>query len=994
MFLKNSLKNIIRSSGKSILFFLLILIITIVQCLGISIWISIDNFLDECDNNYKTIGLLEYMGPEYPDDFIFDERMNATLDSFDFSFIEENENVLLWDSSYRALGYIKGLSRKDINAPLKDLSVVVLSDIGEYKRYRSNMAIVSETLYSSADYTGKAVLIDDFGFEAEKDHVYLAHGSLGYGKTSYRYFTPFEFSSESAKADGYTDSKSYMIMDITDDLGDAGLKETFEKIAETYRVINNSVFVHATGDITSEMQFHQQLLYISEGRSFTEDEYRNGEKVCIITEFIANDLGLSVGDRTTLSIAVAENTPVFESYWAGTGFAYEDEYVIVGICNTISEYTGNVYIPKSVGMDLSVNQIGYTIGTAVIDNDGADEFYSEIEPRLPDRVRMTIYDQGYSTVAEPFKKVLRIAIIISCTSIMAGIAVIILFGFLFIYRQRDVSDIMIKLGTGRRRTAGYFLYGSGIIALIGSTLGAVTGYMLSGLVVKIVGNSITAFEHTDRRYSISNLSISKSLEWASDLNPKVFIITGLSILIAAILSCLVFTLLTFRNKNKKRRAGKKLKRKGRSMILNAGPLKYTLISIMRSGQRSIITPVVAIGIVILVSQLTSTAIRYEKQLEQIYADSVISGQFMDINGRYYNNLVIDGFILHDIYESGYLEELHVTKSFPCHYVGRPIIDGVDQQLEPFEIPKGFSGETLLDKIKRGPKLILTNSISRAPEFYFSSDVKMEFLEGYDESFLHGEYEAPGPMLCMVTTDFLVENGVSLGDTIRLFVIDRKTAELDFLIVGSYVKEGTKDNVYCQHAGYTRPSLLTDSGDDERDELFKATYYSASFILKNAGDLGALKEYMADYGVSEINKIRTYRTFPVIDDKTFSSSVESFNQRIRQTEVLYPFIYSLLGVLAFILSFILILSRKKEIAVMRGLGTVKGRVFITFFTEQLILCLIGCCIGLIAWALFNVGFNSLQLILTAGFIGLFSLGGAVSLILVNRSEVLGLLGDEE
>ena len=170
MIFRNSLKNILRSGGKSTLFFLLLLSITIVLCLGISVWVSIDLFLNECNENYTTIGLFEYMGPEYPDDYIFDHEMNSSIDEFDFSLITENENVLLWDRSARALGYIEGFERKDAYAPYRKSGVILVSDIGHWNYYGTDSLVIKETLYSSVDYTDKLVLIEPFEFEFEDGH--------------------------------------------------------------------------------------------------------------------------------------------------------------------------------------------------------------------------------------------------------------------------------------------------------------------------------------------------------------------------------------------------------------------------------------------------------------------------------------------------------------------------------------------------------------------------------------------------------------------------------------------------------------------------------------------------------------------------------------------------------------------------------------------------------------------------------------------------------
>jgi len=60
---------------------------------------------------------------------------------------------------------------------------------------------------------------------------------------------------------------------------------------------------------------------------------------------------------------------------------------------------------------------------------------------------------------------------------------------------------------------------------------------------------------------------------------------------------------------------------------------------------------------------------------------------------------------------------------------------------------------------------------------------------------------------MVSTDFMAENGVELGDIIRIYVHYKRDIEIEFLyehenrgfeidvkVIGSYVKAGEKDNL--------------------------------------------------------------------------------------------------------------------------------------------------------------------------------------------------------
>ena len=62
-----------------------------IAVLGVNLWDSVEKYLDECEQSYVTIGLFEYMSPEYPDEKVFDPGIREFLDGFDFGIITENE---------------------------------------------------------------------------------------------------------------------------------------------------------------------------------------------------------------------------------------------------------------------------------------------------------------------------------------------------------------------------------------------------------------------------------------------------------------------------------------------------------------------------------------------------------------------------------------------------------------------------------------------------------------------------------------------------------------------------------------------------------------------------------------------------------------------------------------------------------------------------------------------------------------------------------------
>ena len=202
-----------------------------------------------------------------------------------------------------------------------------------------------------------------------------------------------------------------------------------------------------------------------EGRSFTDEEYISGERVIVISDLVAARLGKTVGDELKLAFIPPDESGSAPNYWAGNGFTNQSDFTIVGITNSVDENEWYVYIPKAVGAPFSVDPIGYTVGQAIVKNAEAAEFAARVDPLMQSRFILTMYDQGYANVAVPFTTILNIAKILTAIIAFVEFAVLVFFGYLFVYRQRETGETLLMLGAGKPWVSGYFLLSAGVIAL-------------------------------------------------------------------------------------------------------------------------------------------------------------------------------------------------------------------------------------------------------------------------------------------------------------------------------------------------------------------------------------------------------------------------------------------------------------------------------------------------------------------------------------------------
>jgi ABC-type lipoprotein release transport system permease subunit len=1025
MIFHRSLQSLLRSRGKTALFSLLLFSLTLALSLGVGVWASIAQFLQDCDDFYTTVGWIEYMGTGYPDDSAYDSGMDRALESFQGAVIAQDEAVLTWETPARSLGTIDGFWRADTFMPRRMLSVLVIGNANYAARDDIYSMIVMRSLYSLKSEQDTILLVDGNFATFEPGHYYLVFGEVYYGSSPLLHL---RVADDEALFSSILGTEIPRSIDITSEAGDGPPfvipeDSPLTQIASTLPVLNNSLLVNGTNDLMALLPFHQQELYFLRGRPFTQEEVARGERVIVISDLVAARLGVDLGDTLDLSVAVSDRPGIENSYWVEDGFAYRGTFTVVGITNTVVDKSWYIYVPRLSGVPFSSYPVGYTVGRAVLRNEAAAGFYQRISSSLEDRFELTIYDQGYSTVATPYRMILRIAQIVTVVCLVMVLAVVALFGFLFVYRQQETGETMLMLGAGRGRVLAYLLYSAGFIALLACLTGGLAAFWLHGGIVDLVIRAADMVSLIDLRYSNANLSISRTLDFAPQLKLSLFLAVGAAVFVLSSLSCLAFSTAAMRRRRPGRKAQAGPRRAQRSSTLAGGSLKYALLSILRGRTRSLVVPLLAISMVVFLGQLARTSRQYQLQLEEIYQHSTLTGFFTDINGKQIGNQVLSAYDVGNLFRSGWVDPLSVSIGLPYLYLGRSgLADGTPVDIGPLIAPSNFFAfEALEERILRGPDLTATNNIQEAPEFYFTGRVAIDFLDGYDESFLAVPSGDPETNTCIVPSSFLQQAGIELGDTIRVAIdrvyfdqAERKRIFLhfDLRVIGSYEKQGSQDTIYAPLALLFHTPLIWDesqptsegpaqtfetgfSYDEETVHYLQHnTFHSASFTLVDPRALGSFKDYLASYGFSQVQAVSSVREFIVLKDASFNNAVASVLQQIRYIDTLYPILYALVGVIAGVASYLLVVSRKKELAILRGLGATRLETFLRLFLEHAILALLGVLAGLAVWRLVGGELILPHLFLSGGFLACYLLGCGLSVALMNRAIVLALLLDRD
>lgn len=1004
-YFRNSLKNMYRSSFKTLLFMLLLIALTVLTCLSLATWSSINQYLDACDDVYSTIGVIEYMGADYPDTDVYDEGLQEARSFFTEEELLKNEEVISYEANKEGLGFIESFARKDVTAHTMDKVVLTVDATFEISDAREVIGTsiwakdiwfsVQEEYHREFNIIGIDDFLSAYG-PGRHEKVFLFHGIQYEDPWEGRDCFELQPTANSLAPDDVKNSE--LIIDITGEEDQYSIdgNSSFAMLANTYAIQRNSLNIVASGNLDVVINFHQQRAQLIEGRLFNESEYNEGAPVLILSKAVAGLLNVSLGDTVPMSFTSYQGPTLTSNFWYGNGFDQTNDYEVVGIVDVPKELNFYGYIPENQSISYDTAQVGYILGIVEIDNELVNKFYQKFAPSLPERCKITIYDQGYSGASEPFDHIYRIAVIIATASVLTTFMILLLYGYLFVYRQKKVSNIMMSLGTSRSAVYRYYLYGSSVLTFISVVIGVVLSKSMFVLIEEMLANNLSMYKVQDLRYSISNLSVIEKVDFKPSIEYSFLITIGLIILIVAVLCSGYFTFKTFKIKRKKNKR-QHLRSLSKSSKLPGKFFKYTLLSFARVWYRSILISLLIAASFVFVSQLVHTSAQYEKELDSLKKNTEIQVNFTDIHGRNVLKVVTPAIILKDLMDSGFIEDYFITRGIPYYHLGVSESDGITYDVDRLVL----TGERFVDELAMPPYLCFTNDIDKTPEFSYSKGVEVTYLEGYDDTFFQSDDSQE--KCCIVSEEYLEEYNVKVGDTICLYIhypgffengpsLDVLMAGLDFKIIGSFVKESSLDHIYCPMGYHFDPEIMNQSVDESG--IIYHNFDNIELTLKDTETIDAFREYMEEYGLSSAGTIKTVRSFVVINDKLYISTLETLEQQIAHVKMLYPILYALLLGIGGIISYSLSFSRRKELSIMRGLGASKLRISLTFVLEHVLFCIIGFVGGLaVSYLVFESILES-QLIMMLGFAAAYMLGTIVSLILMNQIKVFKVMKVED
>lgn len=280
------------------------------------------------------------------------------------------------------------------------------------------------------------------------------------------------------------------------------------KLAKSQEYQFYTVPVMPTDKTELLMPFYWKDAQISEGRDITEEEYAQGKPVCLISRNLATLLRKKAGDRLVLPLYCADYVTSHErAMWLNSilnaeGQIYpvfdEQEYEIVGIY-TATPASRNGYeindhqvvipwntIPENSWADNIVGR-GPMLGNNTsfqIPNGTIEDFMAAWEKQGVEGLEIRFYDNGYTHLQAGLESRKLMAVIFLASGCVLAVMILCFFANLFITGQRQRIAVERLLGQTKRQCAASILTGFFLLAALGTAAGCAAGQIATGQAVK------------------------------------------------------------------------------------------------------------------------------------------------------------------------------------------------------------------------------------------------------------------------------------------------------------------------------------------------------------------------------------------------------------------------------------------------------------------------------------------------------------------------------
>lgn len=532
-----SLKQLLRTPVKAVLFFLLMTAATALLVLGANLWAQTQAQIDAVEKQFTTLGTVEQKPNR--------TQMRTGWNAADGAYYSEAEPV--YDSvisadvlDFDGANYLKAPEKRPYY--LADLQGLAVRDGGTALFYPVVEFTPAET--AVPDHPIK-VYVQRFLYpEAENqnneyeiyvcDHWTENPAPLEAGKTYVAYTnvivnhhenakSSIEYALIAAERSTQCDAGGNLLesdmQTRTFDEVTAGFYETergqyWLELSKALSIWDTTAPVLPVTDTALLPSFHDRTVYVREGRTFSAEDLENGAAVCLVSEEFARKNGLSIGDKVELPLyGVNEKDSPHRTFGDGSGLrtfsllnaqnrAYTPfwtaKYEIIGTYYSVGTYgkpAGSIEMALNLFL-ISANSVKADFAGNIVDsgpmqrattsfqipNGTIDDYMAAYNRNVPAEVRenleITFDDNGYSQIIGGLLNMRYVAIILFAAGLLSALAILVLLLYFFIVKQKKRTAIERSLGMSKAQCRVSLMAGILVLVLVASVIGVGIGAVL------------------------------------------------------------------------------------------------------------------------------------------------------------------------------------------------------------------------------------------------------------------------------------------------------------------------------------------------------------------------------------------------------------------------------------------------------------------------------------------------------------------------------------
>ena len=358
--------------------------------------------------------------------------------------------------------------------------------------------------------------------------------------------------------------EGYACFEITGSLDEAlnsELGEQIEAALSVAKISQNSLTVLTTNDVNSLLRFNQRSNRLADGRAINDTDVKNGSRVCMIHEQLAELNGLSVGDRISLQMYLTTlgRIPIRGDLAAWMPNPYHPlltlsesvDFEIVGVFSGLIQEMADNAISANTVIIPAVSYGGFEgtpisrtevidnpplLHTIIVENERIEETKALIDSIAEGYSSFfRFFDQGYSTL-KPVLNNFRFSMTWILAIAAAGwVIAVAIFSMFYIGRKKTDVALLSCLGVSRRKGFLWaFIQSSTVIIAAQCLVTAVSTSFFRYILVTAV-SATRSFTEIYRDFTLSDMNIAGGVRLALPLETSLVGVIMATLCITALL---------------------------------------------------------------------------------------------------------------------------------------------------------------------------------------------------------------------------------------------------------------------------------------------------------------------------------------------------------------------------------------------------------------------------------------------------------------------------